>query len=125
METCSGELVTALREPIQTLRAALRAVKSAYQSPIPSLLPRPALILVGHVASALLLLEHASWSHTKNLVDSSLDAEVFSQWVLEAGLDAALSEVTRAQSAKKKREVMNSHLVFGSCEDLRSSPAKL
>ncbi|KAI5117989.1 hypothetical protein M0805_004486 [Coniferiporia weirii] len=68
------------------------------------LVPRAALMLLGHVAAATYLLEHAAWSHAgagggESEAEAALDAEVFKRWVDEGGMEGAVSDVRRAREA--------------------------
>jgi len=80
---------------------------------MPTLIPRPALMLAGLVASSIYLLEHAVWSFTTNEPSLEVDIEVFKRWVLEGGTaEAAIASVRRAKKHSSKRVEINSTIVF-------------
>ncbi|KAF9017504.1 acyl-CoA dehydrogenase/oxidase C-terminal [Hymenopellis radicata] len=119
ISSCSQTLAKTIEAPLRVLNTALGTLEAAYRPPVPSLLPRPALMLMGYVASALFLLEQAVWSHGTGSTDSLLDIEVLRRWVMEAGLVTAIEDVTRAQEASKQREATDVALVFGSIGEVR------
>lgn len=84
-----------------------------YTVPIPALVPRPALVLMGHSSSSLYLLDHAIWSHINAEAECNTDIEVFKRWVLECGMDGAMNDVKRAQEATEERVLGDSVIVFG------------
>lgn len=73
-------------------------------------MPRPALFLVGYIASSLYLLEHA----TQNREDTerAADLEVFERWVLEGGLVAAIEDVVRTKKQGDARALADSKIAF-------------
>ena len=77
------------------------------------LLPRPALFLLGHVASSLYLLDHAIWASSTSQPGCNADIEVFRRWVIEGGLDSALANVQRAKAVPQERMQMDAEIVFG------------
>ena len=110
---CPAALRAELREPLHILHEGLSELVTSYQLPIPSLIPRPALMLTGFVASSSYLLEHAVWSHTCEEVERDTDVEVFRRWVLEGGIVAAIEDVRRVKQNTDRRVESNSNLVFG------------
>lgn len=86
---------------------------TSYKVPIPTLLPRPALLLMGFVASSIFLLEHAVWAFTTGETDNDIDVEVFRRWVLEGGLIAAIEDVKRAKGNNAARVLADSAITFG------------
>lgn len=88
-------------------------VISAYTTPSAPLIPRPALVLFSHTASALYLLEHAIWAQNSGQAAASTDVEVFRRWVDEAGLLSALQDVRRAKTAGANRLKMDAEIVYG------------
>jgi len=85
-----------------------------YAERIPPFVPRPALLLVGHIASSFFLLEQAIWSLKTNDAEKTTDVEVFSQWVMEGGLTSAARDIERARWLGESRIEANSSLVYGS-----------
>lgn len=78
------------------------------------LLLRPGLMLVGHAASAAMLLEHAVWSDNTKTLDRDVDANVFVRWVNEGGLLSSFREVVDITAGRQgERLSMNSTLVYG------------
>ncbi|KZV98813.1 acyl-CoA dehydrogenase/oxidase C-terminal [Exidia glandulosa HHB12029] len=73
-----GDVATQRLE--QYLRALPSIFTSAKSNPV---LPRALLDAVGHIASAVTLLEQATWSHSQKRPESRTDAEAFRRWVLE------------------------------------------
>jgi hypothetical protein len=110
--SCPIALQTELREPLDALREGLSVLKKSYQLPIPSLLPRPALMLMGFVASSTYLLEHAIWSYNHEETERDMDVEVFRRWVLEGGLVATIKDVRRTKLNVDQRVQSNSRIVF-------------
>jgi len=110
---CPAALRAELREPLYILHEGLSELVTSYQLPIPSLMPRPALMLTGFVASSSYLLEHAIWSHTDGEAERDADVEVFRRWVLEGGIVAAIEDVRRVKQSTNRRVESNSRLVFG------------
>ncbi|KAK0504220.1 acyl-CoA dehydrogenase domain-containing protein [Armillaria luteobubalina] len=113
MASCPGELRVRILDALDTLRHSVNCAVSAYTPPIPSLVPRNALILLGNVASSLFLLKHAIWSQETNQDEAQTDAEVFTRWVLEGGLLTAVHDVKIIQTANAEREAVNAAIVFG------------
>lgn len=113
MSSCPASLAHRLSGPLSTLRAALRDIAQSYTPPIPPLLPRPALFVFAHVASALYLLEHATWAWKTGERTADVDVEVVRRWVEEGGLGAAVQEAHRARDAAKGRSAMDVKIVYG------------
>jgi len=90
----------------------LEEMAAAYKSPLSPLVPRPALILVGYIASGLYLLEHATWAHNTGQPDCVSDVEVFRRWTLEGGLVAAIEDVRRVKTASEERMNLSSMIVY-------------
>ncbi|KAF8627499.1 hypothetical protein AX17_006310 [Amanita inopinata Kibby_2008] len=112
--SCPAGLKPHVSESIELVLESLDELKASYQQPILPLVPRPALILMGCVASSVYLLEHAIWSYSTREPTSDIDTEVFVRWVAEGGTRAAIADVKRAKKSNDKREVANSSIVFGS-----------
>ncbi len=123
MTSCPDDLGVSILDALDTLRRSIDCAISAYKPPIPTLMPKHALILLGNIASSLFLLEHAVWSHTTNQNEAQTDSEVFTRWVLEGGLLTAVHNVKIIQAATAKREAANAAIVFG--KDTAKSRAKM
>lgn len=107
-----------LSAPLEAVKAVFQMIDNIYSHPtkFSPLLPRPGLMLVGHAASAVMLLEHAVWSHQMKTPDRDVDAEVFVRWVDEGGLLTSFREVLEIVNFKGRdgeRMLMNSMLVYG------------
>jgi len=113
--TCTSEMQTRLKDAIALLRTGLREIEGAYSDTNASpVLPRPALLLLGHCASALFLLEHAVWAwNTKPAPAHEVDVEAFTRWVTEGGLEAVLNDVRKARQANGERVRSNRDIVYG------------
>ncbi|KAG7445758.1 uncharacterized protein BT62DRAFT_932924 [Guyanagaster necrorhizus] len=124
MASCPDDLRVRILDALDTLRQSVDCASSAYRPPIPPLLPRHALILLGNVASSLFLLEHAIWSHKTKQDEAQTDSEVFKRWVSEGGLLTAIRDVRIIQgAATAEREAGNAAIVFGL--DTTKSRAKM
>ncbi len=111
--SCTGPLAQTLAEPLASLRNALPELVDAYKAPLHPLVPRPALFVFSHIASSVYLLEHAIWAAKTSEPGHDIDAEVFTRWVLEGGLDAALGNVRRAKNSSQDRMQTDSAIVYG------------
>ncbi|KAF9267389.1 hypothetical protein L218DRAFT_920194 [Marasmius fiardii PR-910] len=98
---------------LQVLFSGLNDLSSAYQSPLPALMPRPALMLMGYTTSSLVLLEHAIWSSTTMQPERETDITVLCRWVEEGGLTGAIEDVKRVQKNSHHREIEDKAIVFG------------
>ena len=110
---CPQKLETQLQTPLQLLKSGLDELSTAYQAPIPVLLPRPALMLFGYIVSSLYLLEHAIWSHSNKEPGNETDIEVLRRWTVEAGLLKTIDEVKTARTAGSERVAMDLEMVYG------------
>lgn len=110
--SCPEALAAGYKEAFDILRPALEELGDAYKQPVPSLMPRAGLFVVGHVASSLYLLEQAIWSNTVNDNQKNVDSEVFNRWVIEGGLTKALTDLTRARGSRPDRLASNYAIVF-------------
>ena len=115
LASCTPELevANALGPALDALRAALDDLTSAYTAPIPPLVPRPALILLSHIACSTFLLEHAVWACEGNVASRHVDVDVFKRWVEEEGLAEVVSNTRRAMQAQPQRLEDNRDVVFG------------
>ena len=114
MTSCPAALQAQINQPLSTLETAVVKLGSVLRPPVPTLMPRSALILTGHVASSLYLLEHAIWSHTTSELEGPLDCEVFRRWVVEGGLVGAMEEVNRIDKLTEAERVRaDSAIVYG------------
>lgn len=113
MSSCPSSLRTQIREPLDVLNSAINELATSYCIPIPVLVPRPALILTGYIASSVYLLDHAIWAHTNGEADNEIDANVFRRWVLEGGAVPAIDDLKRAKTGADERATSNASIVFG------------
>ena len=113
VSTCPADLKQCLSLSLGIIRQALEELVTSYQHPIPALVPRPALILLGHLACSIYLLEHALWSYSTGEPTKDTDIEVFVRWTVEGGTLAAISDVKKAKESGEKREATDSAIVFG------------
>ncbi|KAF8903126.1 acyl-CoA dehydrogenase/oxidase [Gymnopilus junonius] len=111
--TCPSTLQSQLSSSLSVLKVAIQEFATSYERPLPPLIPRPALMLAGAIASGVYLLEHAIWSHKNSEPTRDLDVEVFRRWVAESDLEAAIQSVEKAKSDSQERIRVNSALVFG------------
>ncbi|KAF5369463.1 hypothetical protein D9758_002733 [Tetrapyrgos nigripes] len=109
----SSKLRSAVGGQIQNLESRIDLLKVALQNPVPSLMPRPALMLIGYILSGLYLLEHAIWAHTANQPEKEVDVEVFRRWIDDSGFTAAVEDVKKARIASDNVIKSNSAMVFG------------
>ncbi|KIL63209.1 hypothetical protein M378DRAFT_25143 [Amanita muscaria Koide BX008] len=114
IKSCPAGLKTQLSLSFGILGQALDELETAYQHPIRPLLPWPALRLLGSVASAIYLLEHAIWSVLSGEPSMDVDIEVFVRWVVEGDILLAITKVKEAKRSNHKKEEINSAMVFGS-----------
>lgn len=70
-------------------------------------------MLMGTIASAVYLLEHAIWAHIQREIGSDIDMEAFRRWVLEGDMETLTTDVIRAKTSVNQRISVNSQLVFG------------
>ncbi|KAF4590168.1 hypothetical protein EYR40_009433 [Pleurotus pulmonarius] len=110
--SCPDALAAGYKQAFDILRPALDELVDAYKQPVPSLVPRAGLFVVGHVASSVYLLEQAIWSNAVNDNQKNVDSEVFNRWVIEGGLTKALADLTRARNARSDRLASNYSIVF-------------
>lgn len=112
IESCPENLEEQLAHALAILKEAIEEFASSFPQPIPPLVPRPALILAGVVASSVYLLEHAVWSFTANETSLEVDIEVFRRWVIEGDAVASIASVRRAKKHYGERVKINSMIVF-------------
>lgn len=94
------------------LNAGLNEIQVAYQPPIAVLVPRPGILLIGHVVSSIYLLEHAIWGYTTGKPTHLADVEVFRRWTLEFGLAGVLEDVEVARTRSNERTGINSLITY-------------
>ncbi|KAJ3830780.1 acyl-CoA dehydrogenase/oxidase [Lentinula raphanica] len=111
--SCPPSLLKGVQDAIQALQGRLDSLIAAFLHPIPNLIARPSLIFMGYIASAIFLLEHANWSHSRGEDGYEVDAEVFRRWVNDGGFVAAEHELVRIRSEVKIADTSNSTIVFG------------
>lgn len=117
LDSCPPELGSKVWAPLEAVKAAFQTIDGIYGYPtrISPLLPRAGLMLVGHAASAAMLLEHAVWSHNTKTSDRDVDAEVFVRWVNEGGLSSSFREVLEISTGHNGARIsMNGTLAYGS-----------
>ncbi|KAJ3497462.1 hypothetical protein NLJ89_g10346 [Agrocybe chaxingu] len=114
--SCPSPLQQKLSPSLAIVKTAIEELPSCFSQPMKPLIPRPALLLVGAIASSVYLLEHAIWAHNTSEPTKELDVEVFQRWVREGGVEADIQAVSRAKADSGERVSLNSALVFGSRE---------
>ncbi|KAI0685807.1 acyl-CoA dehydrogenase/oxidase [Cytidiella melzeri] len=119
LSSCPQDLSGQISSQLTVLRTALEEVSRSYTPPIPPLLPRPALFAFSYVASALYLLEHATWAWKIGERTVDVDIDIFRRWVEEGGLCSAVRDVRRARSADHQRIEMDAKMVYG--DELQSA----
>ena len=113
INSCPETLEEQLADALAPLKEAIEEFALSFLQPMPSLLPRPALMLAGIVASSIYLLEHAVWSFTTDEASLEVDIEVFKRWVIEGDTVSAIASVRRAKKHSSQRVNINSTIVFG------------
>ncbi|KAF8195441.1 hypothetical protein BJ912DRAFT_847226 [Pholiota molesta] len=113
ISSCPAHLHQKLSAEIRIINDAIAEVATAYTKPLKPLVARPALMLVGAIASGAYLLEHAIWSYNTSEPTKDLDIEVFGRWILEGDMEAAIHAVQRAKVNVEGRINSNYALVFG------------
>ncbi|KLO13001.1 hypothetical protein SCHPADRAFT_874700 [Schizopora paradoxa] len=121
-------LQESLHAPLEFLKSARSMITNLFtksDSSVPSLVPRPALMLFAYITTAFDLLEHAIWSdeNRPRRIDVEVSAEAFRRWVEEAGLREAMESVKVALAADGHRIRMDEMLVYG--EKTRIEKARL
>ncbi|KAF8631035.1 hypothetical protein AX15_002645 [Amanita polypyramis BW_CC] len=112
ISACPASLKRGLSLSLQILTQALEEIVTSYRRPMAPLVPRPALILLGYVASSIYLLEHAIWSYSTGEPTRDVDIEVFMRWTTESGVLAAIADVKKVKQSNGSRETVNSAIVF-------------
>ncbi|EEB89906.1 hypothetical protein MPER_11950 [Moniliophthora perniciosa FA553] len=97
---------------VQALSSSLDQLALAYQLPLPALMPRPALMLMGHVTSSVFLLEHAIWSYVTSQAECNVDFTVFCRWI-EDGLQSVIEDVQRVCAEADTRIRENTAIGYG------------
>jgi len=113
IKSCPEKLEEQLAHALAIMKEAIEEFASSFRQPMPSLLPRPALMLAGVVTSSVYLLEHAVWSFTTNEASLEVDVEIFKRWVIESDTVSAIASVRRAKKHSSHRVKINSKIVFG------------
>lgn len=112
LSSCPVDIKSQSKPSLELITTGLTEIQMAYKAPIAPLIPRPGLLLVGHVASSINLLEHAIWSATTSQPEAPEDLEVFKRWSQEGGLSAAIEEVRIAKEGRN-RMLANVNIVYG------------
>ena len=113
MSSCPKEIRHELEKSLAILEEGLDELSLSCQLPIEPLVPRPALLLIGHITSSCYLLEHLTWSYSNNEPERYVDIEVFRRWVLEGGTAAVIEDVKCVKQNANQRIQTDSALVFG------------
>ncbi|KAG5634790.1 hypothetical protein H0H81_000788 [Sphagnurus paluster] len=113
LSTVPSDLWSLLKSPLTILTSALTELAGALAAPIGPLVARPAIILVGFVASSTYLLEHAVWAHNTSEKTREMDIEVVQRWILEGGMVSAIEDVRYARGDANVRATKDMSLVFG------------
>lgn len=93
------------------IASALETLVMSLRSPS-ALSPRPALFLLGYIASSAAMLEHTVWSAShRSKTDHWVDVETLIRWVECGGLTAARDELTTAAATNHE---VNGRIVYGS-----------
>ena len=94
----------------EVLASALDALIASL-SPPSSLSPRPALFLLGYIASSTAMLEHTAWSAShRSKVEHEADIDTLIRWVKHGGLAATQEELSAVATFNHKN---NERLVYG------------
>ncbi|KAF7371111.1 Acyl-CoA dehydrogenase NM domain-like protein [Mycena sanguinolenta] len=99
-------------EPLLLLQGAINQLPSLFRKTFNPLLPRSLLILLGHVASSVYLLEHAIWSRDHGEPSAMIDWDRFSRWVDEGSLKTAIYAVEVLDSETESRLKVNKAHVY-------------
>ncbi|KAH7922943.1 hypothetical protein BV22DRAFT_1036936 [Leucogyrophana mollusca] len=115
IDSCPSDLKASLEKPLQLLQTGIRDIQAIYRGTdrMAPLVPRPALLLLGYIASSAFLLEHAIWSWSTNNAERETDVEVFRRWVIEGGMVAVMQDVHIARGSTKERLTTNTAIVYG------------
>ncbi|RDB17827.1 Acyl-CoA dehydrogenase family member 11 [Hypsizygus marmoreus] len=113
VSSCPQALQIQMQQPLEVLNEAIVELSGSFGRPIGTLIPRPALMVTGYIASSAFLLEHAIWAYTVGDAARDTDIEVFSRWVLEGGTAAAIDDLRRAKEGTEGRVKANLAMVFG------------
>ncbi|KZS86942.1 hypothetical protein SISNIDRAFT_480264 [Sistotremastrum niveocremeum HHB9708] len=116
IDSVPPQMERSLSEALSILRPSIQYLLSALKPPVSQLVPRPALILFGHVFAALYLLEHSVWSSVNDESEKEIDMECFRRWVVEEGLVEATEEVKRIVGSPEdggRRTDVDSDIVYG------------
>ncbi|KZT73710.1 hypothetical protein DAEQUDRAFT_742841 [Daedalea quercina L-15889] len=111
--SCTPEIKLALESALDTLRAALDDLAPACATPVPPLVPRPALFLLSHIACGAFLLEHAIWACKTNATSHRIDIDLFKRWIEEGGMAEVVLDVRRARQAQPQRLEEDRDIVYG------------
>lgn len=94
----------------EILVSALDTLIGSLGSPSP-LSPRPALFLLGYIASSTAMLEHTRWSALhRSKAEHEVDVDTLIRWVKYDGLAAAQKELSTAAAFDHE---VNERLVYG------------
>lgn len=113
IKACPEKLEEQLTPALAILKEAIEEFASSFQQPMPPLVPRPAFMLAGVLASSIYLLEHVVWSFTGDEGSLEVDIDIFKRWVIEGDTEAVIASVRRAKKYSSQRVKINSTIVFG------------
>ena len=83
----------------------------------PALSPRPALFLLGYIASSTVMLEHALWSAShSNKAEHQVDVDTLIRWTKCGDLSAAQEELSTVAAFDHET---NGRIVYGSNREAR------
>ncbi|KAJ6590072.1 acyl-CoA dehydrogenase NM domain-like protein [Mycena vulgaris] len=85
------------------LQDVTNQLPSLFKKTTNPLLPRSLLVLLGHVASSVYLLEHAIWAQSNGEPSAPIDWDRFSRWTEEGGLKAAVAAVQVLDTGTEER----------------------
>ncbi|KAL1743169.1 hypothetical protein HDZ31DRAFT_83606 [Schizophyllum fasciatum] len=98
---------------VQFLRACVAELGQCFTGQTSTLVPRPALMLMGCTLSSLFLLQHACWSVSTQQPEADLEEEAVSRWVRESGVEGYLQAVRQSKDDVQRRVAYDHVLVFG------------
>ncbi|KAJ7503133.1 acyl-CoA dehydrogenase NM domain-like protein [Mycena galericulata] len=98
---------------LHLLQDVTNKLPSFFEKTTNPLIPRSLLVLFGHVASSVYLLEHAIWAHTSGEPSAAVDWDRFLRWVQEGSLKAAVAAMEALGEAIGERVESNRAHVYG------------
>jgi len=98
---------------LNLLKDVTDRLPSFFKNTTNPLLPRALLVLFGHIASSLYLLEHAIWAQNNGETSATVDWDRFSRWVQEGSLTTAVAAVEVLDERIEERVKDNRAHVYG------------